>query len=137
MVPASVPDSCTALATIVSSTVSQVERRIDRLADLAERAQLLDRLRELAGAQLDLLLQVGIGFLQPAAMSLNWSASPSSSSPVLIEMRWLEIAAADARGAGAQRLDRHHHAAGEEQPGEKRQHQRRRAAAAPERLIES
>ncbi len=48
------PESCTALATIVLSTVFEIERRVDRLADLAERAQLLDRLRQLgrAGAQL-------------------------------------------------------------------------------------
>ena len=45
----------------------EVERRVDRLRDLAERAQLADRLRQLAGALLDLVLQVGVGFLQPRA----------------------------------------------------------------------
>ena len=35
----------------------QIERRVDRLGDLAERAQLLDRLRELARARLHLVEQ--------------------------------------------------------------------------------
>jgi hypothetical protein len=45
----------------------EVERRVHRLADLAERTQLFHRLGELAGAQLDLFFQIGVG-------RLNWSA---------------------------------------------------------------
>ena len=52
---------------------------------------------------------------------MNWSASPSSSSPVFIEIRWRQVAAADALRASAQHLDRHHHAAGQEQAGHERQ----------------
>ena len=51
------PESWVALATIVDSTVSQVDRRVDRLAHVAERAQLLDRLGQLGRALLDLLLE--------------------------------------------------------------------------------
>ena len=41
--PASVPESCTALATMVVKHGLEIKRRVDRLADVAKRAQLLDR----------------------------------------------------------------------------------------------
>src|SRR6266511_228816 len=44
----------------------EVERRVHRLADLAERTQLFHRLGELAGAQLDLFFQIGVGRLKLA-----------------------------------------------------------------------
>ena len=113
----------------------QVERRIDRLADLAERAQLLDRLRELAGAQLDLVLEVGIGFLQAARHVVELVGEPFELVAGLDRDALAEVAAADARGAGPQHLDRHHHAAGEEEPGEKGQHQPAEQIR-PDRLIE-
>ena len=47
----------------------EVDRRVDRLADLAERAQLLDRLRQLGGALLDLLLEP-VGGLRPLRQQL-------------------------------------------------------------------
>ena len=101
----------------------QVERGVHRLADLAERAQLLDRLRELAGAQLDLALEAGIGFLQPVRHVVELVGEPLELVAGLDRDALAEIAAADALGAGAQHLDRHHHAAGEEEAGEKGQHQ--------------
>src|SRR5205809_201341 len=42
----------------------EVERRVHRLADVAERTQLFHRLGELAGAQLDLFFQIGVGRLK-------------------------------------------------------------------------
>jgi len=44
----------------------QIERGVHRLAHLAERAQLPDRLRQLVRTLLDFFLQVGVGLLQPS-----------------------------------------------------------------------
>ena len=47
----------------------QVDRRVDRLGDVAERAQLLDRLRQLGRPLLDLLLEP-VGSLRPLGQQL-------------------------------------------------------------------
>ena len=48
------------MATIVLSTVCEVQGRVDGLADLAERLQLADGLRELARSCLDLVEQAHV-----------------------------------------------------------------------------
>ncbi len=61
-------------------------------------------------------------------MSLNWSASALDLIAGLDRDALGQIARADARGAGAQRLDRHHHAAGEKHAGDEGEQGARRAA---------
>ena len=101
----------------------QVERRVDRLADLAERAQLLDRLRQRASAVLDLLLEVRIGLFQLAGHVVELVGEAFELVAGLDRDALAEIAAADARRARLQGLDRHHHPAGQENAGEDRQRQ--------------
>ena len=51
----------------------EIERGGDRAADFFEHLELVDRLREIAGALLDLGFEAGIGLLRAApAMLLNW-----------------------------------------------------------------
>ena len=101
----------------------QIERRVDRLADLAERAQLGDRLGELAGAVLDLALEVGVGFLELAGHVVELVGEPFELVAGLDRDALAQVAPADALGARAQGLDRHHHAARQEDAGEHRQGQ--------------
>ncbi len=101
----------------------QVEGGVHRLADLAERAQLLDRLGELAGAHLHLALEARIGFLQAVRHVVELVGEPLELVAGLDRDALAEVAAADALRAGPQHLDRDDHAAGEEEPGEKGQHQ--------------
>jgi hypothetical protein len=77
----------TALATIKSNTgwTSVGDPLITR--SISSMRSAVPAPRSVRGAQLDLALEAGIGILEPVR-PLNWSASSSSSSPVLIEMRW-------------------------------------------------
>ena len=109
---------------MVDSTCLEIERRVDRLRDLAERAQLGDRLRQFAGALLDLLFQVGVGFLEPSAHVVELVGEAFQFVAGLDRDALREIAAADPRRAGAQRLDRHHHAARQEHAGQHGEDQR-------------
>ena len=93
----------------------QLQGRVDRAADLAERLQLLDRARQLARPLLDLAFEVGVGFLQlPRHLievlgeRLQLVAGPDVDAAP-------QIAPADARGALLQRPDRADQVAREEQ----------------------
>jgi len=66
----------------------------------------------------DLLFQAGIGFLQLARHVVELVGERLEFVPGLDRDALREIAAADARRAGLQRLDRSDHAAGEKHPGE-------------------
>ncbi len=97
---------------------AQLERRVDGLADADQGAQLVERLRQLARAVGDLLLQRRVGFLEAGAhvveavgQALHLVARPHHDAVV-------ELAAADARGTGRQRPDRHHHAPRQPDAGE-------------------
>ena len=65
---------------------------------------------------------------------MNWSASASSSSPVLIDEAMAEVAAADALGAFLHGADRHHHAARQQRRrgagDQQAEHQQREVAQA-------
>src|SRR6185312_3597081 len=95
-----------------------IERRVDGLADLAQGTELLDRLRQLAGAQLDLFLEIGIGLLEPAAHVVELVGEHFELVARLDRNALGEVAAADAQGAGAQGEDRPDHPAGKEKSGE-------------------
>ena len=112
---------------MVDRTVCQLERRVHRLRHFAESTQLLHRLRKLATArldlvcaQLDLLLQTGIGFLQTPGHIVELVGKRLQFVARLDRDALVEIATADARGARPQCLDRADHAAGEKHPGEDR-----------------
>ena len=102
----------------------EVEGRVDGLRHLAERAQLGDRLRQLAGALLDLVLQVGVGFLEPRAHVVELVGETFELVAGLDRDALGEIAAADPGRARPQRLDRDHHAPRQEHPGQHGEHQR-------------
>ena len=101
----------------------QVEGGVYRLADLAERAQLLDRLRELAGAQLHLALEARVGFPKSVRHVVELVSEPLELVAGLDRDALAEVTTADALGTGPQHLDRNDHAAGEKEPGEKGERQ--------------
>ncbi len=74
-------------------------------------------------ALLDLLLEAGVGFLQPSGHVVELVGQQFELVAGLDRDALLEIAAADLRRALAQLLDRNDHLAGEEQAGEEGQHQ--------------
>jgi hypothetical protein len=74
----------------------------------------LQRFGKLLCAQLDLFLQVGGRFLQPAGHVVGLSGERLDLVSSLDGNALAEVAAAEARRTGAQRLDRLHHAPGEE-----------------------
>ena len=93
---------------------------------------------ELVRALLDLVLERGVGFLQPhrhgvelVAQGFELVSGPDRNAVA-------EIAAADARRAGAQRLDRHDHPTRQREPARERRHQpgEQQRARARERGIE-
>ena len=91
-----------ARAATVGSTALRSSEDCDRAADFLKHLQLIDRLREVAGALLHLPFEVGIGLVQVGpAMLLNWLASSSSSSAVFHLDAMAEIAGAKTPRAGA------------------------------------
>ena len=84
----------------------EVERRVHRLADLAERTQLFHRLGELAGAQLDLFFQISVGRLKLARHLVELIGKRFELVAGLDRDAARKVAAADPRRPGAQRLDR-------------------------------
>ncbi len=95
-------------------------RARDDAQDLRRRRLLLQRLGELAGAQLDLFFQARIGLLQPAGHVVEL-VSESLQLVAGLDLDALgEVAAADALGARAQRLDRADHAPRHIQPHDER-----------------
>ena len=72
----------------------------------------------------DLALEVGVGFLQPAGHVVELVGERLDLVAGLDGDALAEVSAAEAGGAGAQRVDRHHHTPGEEHAGGKRQRER-------------
>ena len=101
----------------------EIERGGDRAADLLEHLELVDRLREIAGALLDLGFEAGIGLLQLAghAVELVGEFFQLVVGPHLDAMA--EIAGAEPPRAGAQRRDRDQHAPRQQRAGEDRDHE--------------
>ena len=124
--PPSVPESSTALATMVESSVSRSSVELTARVTSPSARQLRDRLGQLARAQLDLLLQVRHRFLQPPGHLVELVGKPFQLVAGLDRDALRKIAAADARGPGSQRLDRAHHASREKHAG---QHREERAPA--------
>ena len=111
-------------------------RAADDTQDLRRRRLLLQRLAQLVGANLDLLFQVGIGFLQAAGHVVELIGERFKLVAGLDRDALAKVAAADARRAGAQGLDRHHHFAGEEQARRETPGADRASSSRPERQIE-
>src|SRR4029077_6255838 len=78
------------------------------------RRLLLQGFGKLLRALFDLALEVGVGFLQPAGHVVELVGERFDLVAGLDGDARSEVAAAEPRGAGAQRVDRHHHAPGEE-----------------------
>ena len=93
----------------------EIEGGVHRLADLAQGAQLGHRLRQLVGADFDLLLQIGIGLLQSSRHVVELIGERLQFVAGLDGNPLAEIAAPDARGAGSQGLNGADHLAGKEQ----------------------
>ena len=93
----------------------EVQRRADRAADLPEHAQLLEGVGQLARALFDLLLEVGVRFLElpRRAVELVGEGLELVAGPDLDAVA--ELPCPDARRARLQGLDGLHHAAGKEQ----------------------
>ena len=87
------------------------------------RGLLRQRFAQLMRALLDLLLQAGVGFLQPPRHVVELVGQHFELVAGLDRDALLEIAGADLRRAFAQPLDRHDHLARQEQAGEERQRQ--------------
>ncbi len=105
----------------------QVERRAaDDLEHVGGRGLLIERFAQFGRPLLDLVLQVGIGFLKPCAHVVELVGETLEFIAGLDRDALGKIAAADAFGAGAQRLDRADHAPGQEYPREHREDRRRR-----------
>ena len=100
-------------------------RGTDDLQHFRCRGLLLQRFAQFRRPLLDLVLQVGIGFLQPRAHVVELVGEAFEFVAGLDRNALGEIAAADALGAGAQGLDRADHAPGQENPGQHREDRRR------------
>src|SRR5262249_29071531 len=84
-------------------------RAADDLEDLRGRGLLLERFAQLLGADLDLLLEVCIGFLQPTGHVVELVGQRLELVAGLDRDALRKVAAADPRSARAQRLDRPDH----------------------------
>ena len=85
---------------------------------------LLERYAQFGGALLDLFFQIGVGLLQLAGHVVELIGQRLDFVAALDRNALAEIAAADARRAGAQHLDWHHHPSRQEHAGDKRERQR-------------
>ena len=139
MAPASVPEIWTALATMVVSTVSRSSVELTAWLTSPSARSSLDRLRELAGAGFDLSFQVGVGVLQPSGHVVELVGERLELVAGLDRDALAQVAAADARGAGLQGLDRPHHLARQEHAGKNGQAERRQQdqAGALDRRVET
>ncbi len=100
----------------------QIEgRAADHLQHIGGGGLLLQRLAQFGRPLLDLVLEVGIGFLQSFAHVVELIREPLQLVAGLDRDALGEIAAADPLGAAAQRLDRSDHAARQEHPGQHRE----------------
>ena len=102
-----------------------VERRVDRVADLAKRAQFGDRLGKFLRSLLDLLFQVSVGFPEFSSHVVELVGEFLQFVAGLDGNALGQVTAADAGGAKPQRTDRPHHSVGEKHARQKRQAQAR------------
>ena len=111
------------MTTIVVSTVSQIERRADRLADLAQGADLLQSAAELARARLDLLLEARVRLLELRGRPVELVAERLQlvTGPDLDAVT--QIPRADPRRPRLQCPDRRDHAPGQEHARQNREHE--------------
>ena len=119
---------------MVVSTVSRSSVELTAWLTSPSARSSLDRLRELAGAGFDLSLQVGVGVLQPAGHVVELVGERLELVAGLDRDALAQVAAADARGAGLQRLDRPDHLARQEHA---RQERARPSAASRTRPVRS
>ncbi len=99
-------------------------RGADDLQHLRGRRLLLQGFAQLCGPLLNLVLQVGVGFLQPRAHVVELIGEAFEFVAGFDRNALGEIAAADTLGADAQRLDRPDHAPRQKYPGEHREDRR-------------
>ena len=85
---------------------------------------LLKRFSQFARAVVDLFLQIRIRFLQSAGHIVELICECLDLIASLDGDTLRKVAAANARRAGTQRLDRHHHPSGEEHAGHERERER-------------
>src|SRR5512139_3128075 len=93
---------------------------------LARHFELAALLLHFARALLDLLLQSGIGFLQPSRHVIELVGECLQLVPSLDANSLGQVTSANALGAGTQRLDRSDHAAREKHPGQNGKTERRK-----------
>ena len=98
----------------------EIERGGDGAADLFEHLQLVDRLREVARALLDLGLQPVIGFLEPARHAVELAGKLLQLVAGVDVDAMAEIAAAEPPRAGRERRDRDQHPPRQDRAGEHR-----------------
>src|SRR5262249_36772139 len=102
----------------------KVYRRIDCLSDFAERTQLVDRLRKLLRALLDLVFQPRVGLLQPAGHVIELVGECLELIAGFDFNPLREVAATDSSRSGTQSLDRHNHPARKKYSGDSRKTER-------------
>ena len=101
----------------------EIERGRNRAADFLENLKFIDRLRQIAGALLDLGFKAGIGFMQLAGHAVELIGEFFQLVLGVDVDAMAEIALAETARAAAQCRDRDQHAAGEHGAGEARHHQ--------------
>ena len=101
----------------------EIERGGDRAADFLEHLQLVDRLREIAGALLHLGFEARIGLVQLAGHAVELVGEFLQLVLGVDVDAMAEIAGAEPPRAGAQRRDRDQHAARQKRAGEDRDHE--------------
>ena len=97
---------------------------VDHAQHVGGRRLLRQQFAQLVRAQVDFLLQVGVGFLQPAGHVVELIGEALDFVAGLDGDALAQVARADARRSGAQRLDRHHHAPHQEHAGGEGKRQR-------------
>ena len=101
----------------------EIERGGDRAADFLEHLELVDRLRQIARALLDLGFEAGIGFLQLARHAVELVGEFFQLVLGVHVDAMAEIAGAEPPRAGAQRRDRDQHPPRQQGAGEDRDHE--------------
>ena len=116
-------DACRIFQHALEYRLQFAGRAADDLQHFGRRGLLLEGFAQLGRPLLYLLLQIRIGFLQPRAHVVELVGETFQFIAGLDGNTLLEIAAADARSAGAQSPDRHDHAPRQKHSGEHREDQ--------------
>jgi hypothetical protein len=102
----------------------QIERRVDCLAHLAKRTELLDRTRQFSGSDLNLPFKIGVRFLQLTGHVVELIGERLELVAGSNRNSLRQIAAADPGGARAQPLDGDDHALRKQHAGQTRKPKR-------------